>query len=246
MEPDPLSSAPRRVEAYLDQVLAPLTRRLSAFHQQELRRELRTHLWERVSAYQELGMSEADAVTEALKQFGGAKDFLRQWHLEWQKMPSQVPVREILQAGSAAIKLSLTGILAALLPGIIIHVSYVRWQGDPIGALISHSADIWYPMWTAGVLLLLPALIGAKHGRCRPKYAGAGMLVALTAELLMANLLCGIVDSFAPSSSYLDSYLAGSSDTLLMLTLTWMPVACTSAALTGWWTQKHDKKKVMA
>ena len=82
MEPEPLASGPRRVEAYLDQILAPLARRLSPFHREELRRELREHLWARVDAYRELGQSENEAVTEALRQFGGAEDFTRQWRRE--------------------------------------------------------------------------------------------------------------------------------------------------------------------
>ena len=77
MEPEPLASAPRRVEAYLDQILAPLARRLSPFHREELRRELREHLWARVDAYRELGQSENEAVTEALRQFGGDENAVR-------------------------------------------------------------------------------------------------------------------------------------------------------------------------
>ena len=78
MEPEPLASTPQRVEAYLELILAPLAHRLSSFHQEELRRELREHLWARVDAYRELGQPEQEAITEALQQFGGAEDFLRQ------------------------------------------------------------------------------------------------------------------------------------------------------------------------
>ncbi len=77
MGPDPLASAPQRVEAYLDLILTPLSRRLSPFHREELRRELREHLWARIDAYGELGQPEGEAITEALRQFGGANDFAR-------------------------------------------------------------------------------------------------------------------------------------------------------------------------
>lgn len=43
-DPHPQSSAPRRVEAYLDAVLTSLPRHLSPSERDELRRELRTHL----------------------------------------------------------------------------------------------------------------------------------------------------------------------------------------------------------
>ena len=95
MEPDPLASGPLRVEAYLDQILAPLARRLSPFYREELRRELREHLWARVDAYGELGQPEDEAVTEALRQFGGAEDFARQWRREWTKTPQRLTLREV-------------------------------------------------------------------------------------------------------------------------------------------------------
>lgn len=108
-----------RLEAYLDQVLTPLTRQLTLFHQQELRRELKAHLWERVDAYRELGQSEDDAVTEALRQFGGAEDFLRQWRQEWAQAARADARGGLWQATLAGLRLSALFLLLAYMPVIV-------------------------------------------------------------------------------------------------------------------------------
>jgi hypothetical protein len=243
MEPDPLNSAPRRVEAYLDQVLAPLTRSLSAFHQQELRRELRTHLWERVSAYQELGHSENDAVTEALRQFGGAEDFLKQWRLEWQKTPPQAVLREIATATRCALLLSLPALLMTC-PGS------TAWQH-----IIYQTQLAWAPKWmqlcgftevTSGWasfgldLILLPLAVGTAVGRLVPRRAGLGMLTALTLEIVLTDWY------LLPAVLNLGWFTERLSEQIFLCSMSWLPLACASAALSGWWTQKHRKTKVMA
>ena len=163
-----------RMEAYLDQVLAPLARRLSAFHQQELRRELRAHLWERITAYQELDMTEDDAVTEALRQFGGAEDFLRQWRREWTKTAAvSAPTLRIWNAGKAALRPSLVGITAAFLPFVGINLFYQAFQHFPAGAFLLRYGGALYGSWIGLAFLLLPVLIGVRQGRRQPKHAGA-------------------------------------------------------------------------
>lgn len=218
-----------RVEAYLDQVLAPLTRRLSALHQQELRRELRTHLWERVSAYQELGMAEDDAVTEALRQFGGAEDFLRQWQQEWRRTPPQAVLRETGIATRCALLLSLPALLITCL-------------GSPLwGAM---TGGIWVPLWIQSwpiayvgfglYLVLLPIVVGAAVGRLAPQRAGLGMLAALTVEIVLTG--CSLLPAML-NSGWLTERL---SEQIFLCSIFWLPLACTSAALNGWWAQKKE------
>ena len=158
MEPDLRTSTPRRVEAYLDQILAPLARRLSPFHRDELRRELREHLWARVDAYRELGQSEENAVTEALRQFGGAKDFTRQWRREWMKTPPRVTLREVWEAMRPAFRLSLTALVFvpawAALAGWIAFDSALG--GPSLGAVFNVSL--------AGTVFVLPLPLRLEAG----------------------------------------------------------------------------------
>ena len=242
MEPDPQTSTPRRVEAYLDQVLAPLTRRLSTFHQQELRRELRTHLWERINAYQELGMTEDDAVTEALKQFGGAEDFLRQWRLEWRKTPPQAVLREIGIATRCALLLSLPALLMTCPGSPMLHTLYMN-QFNWLPDWLRHTPAAYITSgWTSFLLDLvaLPLVVGASVGRLVPQRAGLGMLAALTVELVSTNWI------MLPSMPNFGWFAERISEQIFFCSIFWLPLACTSAALTGWWTQKHNKRKAMA
>lgn len=229
-----------RVEAYLDQVLVPLTHRLSAFHQQELRRELRAHLWERIALYRELGSSEQDAVTEALKQFGGAEDFLREWRREWTKTRPKAALREIVAATRTALLLSLPGLLIACL-------SSPRWAHPHV---ISVNQFAWAPDWMrwcqlsyvaagwAGFSLdfvLLPLAVGAAVGRLVPRHAEIGMLSALAAIIVLTDWC------FLPNAPNLAQFLWDGSYLMFVCGVYWLSVACTAAALTGWWTRRYRK-----
>ena len=237
MEPDPS----RRVEAYLDQVLAPLARRLSPFQQGELRRELREHLWERIASYRELGSSEEAAVTEAVKQFGGAEDFLREWRREWTKTTPQTTLREIGTATCTALLLSLPALLVACLGSPIWYQTVYRSQTD------------WAPTWMHTCLftsvtsgwasfgldfIVLPLAVGALVGRLIPQRAGLGMLAALTVEIILTDwyLLTAVLNSgwFAERLT----------EQIFIWSILWLPLACTTATLTGWWTR--CKRKVLA
>ena len=239
MEPDPS----RRVEAYLDQVLAPLARRLSPFQRGELRRELREHLWERIASYRELGSSEDDAVTEALKQFGGAESFLREWRQEWTRTTPQATLREIGTATRTALLLSLPALLITCL-------------GSPVW---SHTIFLnqlaWAPAWmrycwithiTAGWagfgldLILLPLAVGAGVGRLAPQQAAIGMLAALSVEIVLTDWY------FLPTVLNFHGFMWPLSDQIFICSIFWLPLACTSAAISGWWTQKQRKRKVLA
>jgi hypothetical protein len=179
-----------RVETYLDQVLVPLNRRLSAFHQQELRRELKAHLWERISAYQELGMIEDDAVTEALRQFGGAEDFLRQWRQEWTRAARPDTRGGLWQATLTGLRLSVPFLLLACTPVIVwcaqapLYGHVIPWlkpwlDGHPsqLGALLAWSDFV-----------VLPAMLGIVIGRRSPQRAGSGAFLALLGEIIIRPL----------------------------------------------------------
>ncbi len=177
------------MEAYLDLILAPLARRLSPFQCEDLRRELRGHLWARIDAYIELGQPESEAVTEALQQFGGAEDFTRQWRREWTKTPPRLTLREIWEAARPALRPSLAGIVVAFLPCTIIHIGFCDLQGSAAGALLYHYADTIVRTWLLFAFLLMPAIVGMRQGRRNPTHVGVGMLAALTAEIATASRL---------------------------------------------------------
>jgi HAAS len=67
------------VAAYLDRVGASLAGLLPEERRAELRAELRDHLEALIAAHEELGASPEEAVTAALRQFGGADDLARAW-----------------------------------------------------------------------------------------------------------------------------------------------------------------------
>ena len=243
MKNDPQSSAPRRVEAYLDTVLAPLPRRLPAFQLEELRRELRTHLWERVAAYEELGQTEDEAVTEALAQFGGGQDFLRQWRREWTKMPRRMTLQEVWEAGKGALRPSLVGISSALLPYFALRACYLDFPKSAVSVYLNSQTHWpgWAWVWLA--FLLLPAFAGIRHGRCAPERAGIGMLAALTAEFLAVTLLYQTADWALLSpiwTSPLGLYMREDSDLLRGVMAAWIPIAAGAAAITGWWARRAE------
>lgn len=243
MTPQSDPSAENRLEAYLDEILAPLARRLSPFQQGELRRELREHLWERIASYRKLGSSEEDAVTEALKQFGGAEGFLREWRLEWTKTTPQATLREIGAATRTAFLLLLPALLIACL-------SSPRWAHPHV---ISVSQFAWAPDWMrwcqlsyvvsgwAGFSLdfvLLPLAVGAAVGRLVPRHAGTGMLSALAVIVVLTDWC------LLPNAPNLGQFLWDGSYLMFVCAVYWLPLACTTAALTSWWTRR--RRKVLA
>jgi len=240
MEPDPLASAPRRVEAYLDQILAPLTRRLSPFHREEMRRELREHLWARVDAYRELGHSEEEAVTEALRQFGGAEDFLRQWRREWMRAPRQLPFRDVYEAGRQALRPSLAGLAATILPYIVLERCPQWLYGSLAFHWLSRYGMPLFWVYTAFALVGLPTLVGARQGRHRPAQAGAGMMAALTAEVVVTSLLYRFVAWDAPDTAPRQVVFV----TSFMALTAWLLVAPGAAAVSSWWARRPETRRL--
>ena len=227
-----------RMEAYLDQMLAPLTRGLSAFHQGELRRELRAHLWERVDAYQELGQPEDDAVTEALRQFGGADDFTRQWQREWRTMERTSTGREIGAATLTALKLCvpllvLAWIAARLLGYIVINALPSTYAGS----LLTLYANSLLAIGGAG-FFHLSLWSGLVHGRRTPKRGGVGMFAALGTVITLGSALYWVSEKIGLDRTV----LGGLFTSLPLMAAAWLPTACLSAAITGWRTRQAQTR----
>ena len=229
-----------RVEAYLDQLLGPLARNLSPFHRAELRRELRTHLWGRVDAYRELDYSEEDAMTEALKQFGGAGDFARQWRQEWVISKQRSAWAEIYQASLSALRLSVPALAATwlgvyLLGRAVMNALPTAYLGSLLivydYALLGLSGTVFFgtSLWT-----------GSIQGRRAPKRSGWGMFAALGTVII-----AGSAASLLGTEFGLEGTLCGGFYTSIpLMAAAWMPTACLAAAVSGWLTQK--RKRVLA
>jgi hypothetical protein len=237
MEPEPLASAPRRVEAYLDQILAPLARRLPPFHQEELRRELREHLWSRVDAYRELGMAEEESVTEALRQFGGGKDFLRQWQREWTQTPPQVTPGEIWEAARPAFCLSALALSLACLPALFTIYQMHRYG---TGSWVFSNGEMFNHMCQSFLLLFLPIMLGLTAGKYIPCRAAWGVFAALSLDMGLGAALSGIGGWMPPKAQF----FSNTAGLITLLAAPWIPVACASAALSSRWLRRSKARRL--
>ena len=241
MTPDPEPLAFSRVEAYLDQLLVPLARNFSGFHREELRRELRAHLWERVDAYRELDYSEEDAVTEALRQFGGAEDFARQWRQEWVTSERRGTWEEIYIASISALRLCLPALAATwlgthLLGLVVINALPSTYFGALLTvydhALVGLSGTIFFgtSLWT-----------GSIQGRRVPKRSGWGMFAALGTVIT-----AGSAASLLGTRFGLEGTVCGGFYTSMpLMAAAWLPTACFAATVSGWWARR-TKARLLA
>lgn len=233
---EPQNSAPRRVEAYLDAVLTALPRRLSAFQISELRRELRTHLWERVAAYEELGQTEDDAVTEALSQFGGGKDFVKQWRQDWKKTPHRVTLREIWEATRLALPVSLSAqVLVCGGWAVAIYFAYSSSLGGPFLDAVAAGFGL-------GGTIIAPLVLGAVHSRRTPRRAGMGMAGALSLEIMGLGTLTWLAGRLLPGGD--QNRIVQNSEAFLLIMFLWLPLASGAAALTGWRARRGRARRV--
>ena len=234
-----------RMEAYLDQILIPLTRRLTPFHRAELRRELKAHLWERVDAYRELGHSENDAVTEALQQFGGAEDFVEEWKQKWTSLSGPLTLRIIYKAGKSALRPSLQGILGVNLLYVVVQECIWHFPHSFGIALINrHPATLGLSM--AGfAFLLLPVAVGTRYGRRTSERAGVGMVAALVSQIATVGLIYGaaalLLDTGASTGITVTDMLF---NFLLALLAVWVPVAGGAAAVSSRRTQRGQDRRL--
>lgn len=226
-EPDPEHSAPHRVEAYLDAMLTSLPRRLSAFQISELRRELRTHLWERVAAYEELGQTEDDAVTEALQQFGGGKDFVKQWRREWKKPTRRLTVREVWEATVPALGLSAVMLTLASLPVVFSYCQYHFYRPN---CWLNTNYRVFGDMLWPSLLFVLPVMLGGMAAKYVPKNAVIGVFAALCLDVVLGSVVSSFGGWLLPDAAFFRVFVGPAT----LLTTLWIPVACGAAALTGW------------
>ena len=228
-----------RMEAYLDQMLAPLTRNLSDFHRDELRRELRAHLWERVDAYYELGQSEEDAVTEALQQFGGASGFTRRWRQEWVTSDRRGVWQEIWESSCQALRLIVPALVATWLIAYTLgHVVLKALPSTYTGALLIVDEDtLLTAVITEFVGLSLWA--GIVQGRRAPKRGGWGMFAALSLVIIIGS----VANLFGTEFGLEGTLCAGFYTSIPLMAAAWMPAACLAAAVSGWHTKR---KRVLA
>ena len=236
-EPEPNNT--QRVEVYLDQLLVPLGRKLSNFHREELRRELRAHLWGRIDAYRELGQSETEAVTEALQQFGGAEDFARHWRREWSQAARHTAKGGLWQATLAGLRLSAVALLLACTP-VIVWVAQAPLYGHEVPWLrvwLENNAAWFGPLigWTD--FAVLPALLGIAIGGRSPQRAGSGAFLALTSEIAAGAVLDGAGLKLWPHLSAISDVLGQAA----LLEFAWLPTTCVFASLTGWWTKRRRR-----
>ncbi len=235
MEPDPLASGPRRVEAYLDQILAPLARRLSPFHREELRRELREHLWARIEAYHELGQTEDEAVTEALQQFGGAEDFTRQWRREWTQAPRTLTPRKVWEATRPALRLSLPALI--LVPATIALAGFLAFESQLGGPFLGTLFNVY----SVGVVMLSPLALGLAQSRRAPHHPSVGLFAALSVEIVGLSALTWLAGRLLPDQSPVIRCL----DAVVLLAFFWLPIACASAAFGGRWARRLNTRRLV-
>ena len=233
-----------RVEAYLDQIIAPLTGGLSAFHQDELRRELRTHLQERIAECREHGSSEEVATTEALQQFGGAEGFLEQWKKKWAPLSGPLTLRIIYEAGKSALRPSLQGIVGVYLLYIVVQECIWHFPKSPAVALINRHSEAFGLSLAAFAFLLVPLTVGARYGRQTSERAGVGIMAALLAEIAIVSLIYGAAallldNGQLPGISVTDMLF----NFLLALLTVWVPVAGGAAAVSSRRTQSGQDRR---
>ena len=224
----------QRIEAYLDQLLVPLARNLSDFHREELRRELRAHLWGRVEAYRELGQPEDDAVTEALRQFGGAEDFTRQWRQEWVTSERRGTCEEIYIASMSALRLSLPALAATWLAVYLLGTAVVNsLPSTYLGALLTVYDHALFGL--SGLLFFGASLwAGGIQGRRTPKRSGWGMFAALSAVIMVGSAASLLGTRFG-----LEGTMCGGFCTSMpLIAAAWLPTACLAAAVSGWWMRR--------
>jgi hypothetical protein len=100
--PDPCPSRSERLEQYLDELCRPIP----PLERDDRRREMALHLAALVEAGEEMGLTPAQAVEEAVRQFGAPREMRAAWRrsYRWQR----------LATAAAAAVLTLSGLGAAL------------------------------------------------------------------------------------------------------------------------------------
>lgn len=144
-----------RIEGFLDALLGSLGDALPAEKIADLRREIRSHLDARISAYAELGSSREEAVCEAIEQFGDSRSALAAWATAWMEADPLLRTRAVRCATS----IGLRWVGASFLIEALLHVA-TGLSFSPLGI---HG---WPGFVT--LVVLLPMIMGVGIGLHAP------------------------------------------------------------------------------
>ena len=173
-------------------------------------------------------------MTEALRQFGGAEDFTRQWRREWRNAKPSMRLHDVWQAARPALRLLLPALILA--PAAIAFAGYFAIYSFLGGPFL---LAVFY-MVVMGVALLFPVAFGIAQGRRAQRHPGIGMFAALSVEIVGLGTISRLADAFLPNQSPIMQCL----NTLLLTAYIWLPIACTTAALTGWWMRRSKARRL--
>jgi hypothetical protein len=168
-----------RIEAYLDEVFAPLAGVVPCARRQELRVELAAHLEALVEARRELGSEPDAAVRAALEQLGDARRLGREWARECRSPASRTPwlgphsLRSTLVAGLTLLASGSLG--ASLLIGLEQHLGHNLFELVLGGPLLPLAAGAMVGRWHGRHPL------GSRWGLLLIAMAGAGISFPMTA-----------------------------------------------------------------
>ena len=187
-------------------------------------------------------MSETDAVTEALRQFGGAEDFLKQWRQEWTQAARPDAQGGLWPATRAGLRLSVPFLLLACTP-VIVWVSQAPLYGHAIPWLKpwldSHPSQLGALLaWSDFVVL--PTALGIAIGRRSPPRAGSGAFLALLGEIVAGAMLDGTGLKLWPRPPVFSDILGQAA----LLEFTWLPTVCLFASLTGWGMRRLKTRRL--
>lgn len=197
------------LDAYLEQLCAPLAGLAPEEWQRDLRAELTSHLEALIEAHEELGASREDAVRHAFRQMDDPTRLGKQWARRWKARQPQASlwdtVRLTLACFGRATCFSVVVLLASMHPAL-----YRDW-GDAARIL--------------GVLLV-PVAAGVVTGlRCR-----GHRIVGPLLGLLLLSACSGLFSLLTPRSEPADFWFYLPQIHLLF----WLPLGWLSTVLTCW------------
>jgi hypothetical protein len=167
-----------RIEAYLDEVFAPLAGVVPCARTQELRAEMAAHLEALVEAHRELGSEPEAAVRAALEQLGDARRLGREWARECRRPASRTPGQGTHSLGSAlfaSLTLLASGSLgASLLIGLEQHLGHNLFELALGGPMLPLAAGAMVGRWHGRHPL------GSRWGLLLIALAGAGISFIMT------------------------------------------------------------------
>lgn len=197
-----------RIEDYLDHVCAPLVGRIPYAERRAVRAEARQHLDMLIAAYTELGSEPAEAVEQALKQFGAPHELAQQWVMTAQgRRPDDVALSVELPMATAFGWFGMTTLF-------LIACLFAKPANGllPIAALCA-------PVWAG----LLTGLLSRGRHTLGTFYA---LAVVIPLTLGVGFLFPTGSDPVHPDN--------GLMELPLIQFVLWMPLGCAASAVGGW------------